>query len=225
MAPAAPRAAPRISPDPFNAAVRATRTRKTKNEDFHLRLAIESMVRFYSDPEHYRAVYRVVEKRRFVSLRLMEFFITKYAQKHHVVYPHPTKKDAVVDLQLLYANVLDTHGKEYFDCFRRGQLLRFDMHGKSMTTTIGQLQLFKVAIEHGILQYIRTNRHQIAQEMKVEQAAEKARKVQTETLEVPVSNEMAPKTLQHQASLSVHRKKRHTPDNLHTHHVTLTLKF
>lgn len=50
-----------------------------------------------------------------------------------------------------YQHMLKTFSKSFFDVFARGERLEFAVNGESVTTTLGQLNFFRWAIESGLL--------------------------------------------------------------------------
>ena len=88
-----------------------------------------------------------------VSLRLLEFFVTKYC----VVKPvslSQTKRLLHID----YQSRLKTYSKSYFDPFCRGKRIWMaDEQGSEFETTVGQLNFFRFVIEAGIVELVGTH--------------------------------------------------------------------
>jgi hypothetical protein len=68
----------------------------------------------------------IVEKRSKVSLRLIDWFVTKYSYKHKVRITNGTNKiDNGFNVHISYKAQLQSYKKKYFDPFRRRKRLKF----------------------------------------------------------------------------------------------------
>lgn len=125
-----------------------------------------------------------------ISLRILDWFVTNYAKKYHIVYPIMNKTTTIdaatgnktskasmhrFDVWTEYKSQLKLFSKEAFDPFCRmrepdkTELLRF-YYDKSGTlefieTTIGQLNFFRWIISNNILDYVYKHLDVIEQDM------------------------------------------------------------
>ena len=113
-----------------------------------------SIDRFYDNEAYFQTVYDFVNQRSVFSLRLLEYFFTKFAEKGPIWLPPAPGSDVPVELSNLYATSLKTFRKIYYDCFRRNHRIELKKHGLTLVTTIGQLQWFMIALRHRIIEYV-----------------------------------------------------------------------
>ena len=143
-----------------------------------------------------------------ISLRIIDWFVTNYAKKHYTVYEiaentYMSRFKVYNDYKLK----LKAYSKRRFDPFCRWERIQIPYHlGEShktttttmeeeekekekeshmcndgfLETTIGQLNFFKWAIEHRILEYIQSNYLEIEQDMNLRNTTSKHRNT-TET--------------------------------------------
>ena len=98
-----------------------------------------------------------------ISLRIIDWFATNYAKKYYTVYDVNEVRFKVYND---YKLKLKAYSKIRFDPFCRWDRIRFPYKdGKSIETTIGQLNFFKWAIENKVIQYIEENYQEIEQDM------------------------------------------------------------
>ena len=123
---------------------------------------LERLMVFYRDEEHMRSFMNVKEKRdKQISLRMLEKFVTSYCPMHPVILPS-TNRFAHVD----YKVALQSHSKAFFDPFARKPKIEIpDGDGGVVSTTIGQLNFFRWAIETGLLEYVSGNIDMLRKEM------------------------------------------------------------
>jgi hypothetical protein len=126
----------------------------------------------------------IVEKKSKVSLRLIDWFVTKYSYKHKVrleTNNDPNNVDNGFNVHISYKAQLQSYKKKYFDPFRRRKRLKFkyffDKEKKiSLCTTIGQLNFFKWAFTNNIVAYVINNYETIAKAMTHSNKLDKSKK-------------------------------------------------
>lgn len=159
-----------------------TRARMARRKDMAARRSVmmPSLERFYEKEKRFKVLCRhVVAEGDAISCRVLEHLCTRYI----VTLDGPALyryKGRVVNLNEEYKRALDSNSKALFDCFRRGPKIEFTKHGRTITTTVGQLYWFKWAIENGVLNYayrIREELERHAAAEKRERTAEKRRTV------------------------------------------------
>jgi hypothetical protein len=108
----------------------------------------------------------IVEGKSTISLRILDWFVTKYSRKR---IDCGSAKDAeMFDVRISYKSQLKSYKKQYFDPFRRKKKFNYNFdNGLSMKTTLGQLNFFKWAFMNNIIGYVDKNLKQISKEIKV----------------------------------------------------------
>ena len=115
--------------------------------------------KFYEDPAHLRVLTDVLNHQktgRHISLRILDWLVTNYAKKHNIVYLQPGELGVPVTFNMFleYKSQLKAYSKRFFDPFCRRERVPFvDADGNSFHTTVGQLNFFKWALLHGVVDY------------------------------------------------------------------------
>lgn len=109
----------------------------------------------------------IVEGKSDMSLRVLDWFVTKYSKKR--IDCCQTKYDDVFfDVRISYKSQLKSYKKKYFDPFRRKKKFNYYFpNNQSMKTTLGQLNFFKWAFSCNIIYYVEKNLKHIIKEMKL----------------------------------------------------------
>jgi hypothetical protein len=129
-------------------------TRKKKIE-CKPELIISSLHRFYSSHPGIQKIMPYLLGSAPLSLRIIDWFVTKYSRKTFTRYPL-NGQDFLVYLS--YKGQLKAYSKHYFDPNCRRERIMFKIaEYDSFTTTIGQLNFFRWALECGVLDYIEEN--------------------------------------------------------------------
>ena len=94
-----------------------------------------------------------------LSLRIIDWFVTKYSRKNFIRYPLNGQEFLVY---LSYKGQLKAYSKQYFDpnCRRERIMFKIPDHEQFMTT-IGKLNFFRWALESNILEYIEAHEEEI----------------------------------------------------------------
>ena len=141
----------------------------------------DSLYKFYENKYNLEKLidYTIGEQK--VSLRIIDWFVTNYSKKNNVFYevykdknnnPTFTSDDNNLDNQFnvyySYKSQLKSYSKKRFDPFcRRDRILFTYDNGKKLETTIGQLNFFRWAIEHMVIEYIKNDYHTIENDMNI----------------------------------------------------------
>ena len=127
-------------------------------------LLILSLQRFYNNRNDLATLIPILKGEGDLSLRLIDWFVTNYAKKHHVSYMLAGQEFIVY---LNYKSQLKAYSKKMFDPFCRRERILFQCgHFEPFETTVGQLNFFKWAFEKDILSYIRLHLADIVREEK-----------------------------------------------------------
>lgn len=128
-------------------------------------LLIMSLQRFYSSRPDLATLIPILRGEGEISLRLIDWFVTNYAKKHHVSYILAGQEFVVY---LHYKSQLKAFSKKLFDPFCRRERILFQCGTfEPFETTIGQLNFFRWFFEKDILSYMRSNLTAIVQEEKL----------------------------------------------------------
>jgi hypothetical protein len=120
-------------------------------------ILLESIKNFYNDEKNSRYLYDILEKRKGISLRNLEWFITDYSKKKNLAYTTSDGKNFSV--HCAYKSSLDGYSKKLFDPFCRTQKFEYEIpnsDGIKIQTTVAQLNFIKWCIQHNIIDYITT---------------------------------------------------------------------
>lgn len=133
-------------------------TRKKKIE-CKPELVISSLQRFYSNHPEINKVLTYLNGEAPLSLRIIDWFVTKYSRKNFVRY---TLNGQDFLVYLSYKGQLKAYSKQYFDpnCRRERIIFKIPDHDQ-FTTTIGKLNFFRWALESKILDYIEAHEEEI----------------------------------------------------------------
>jgi len=114
-------------------------------------ILLDSLSRFFDVPEHREQLHDILEHRKGISLRNLEWFVTNYSKNEQVTYMTPAGRQFTV--HVAYKSSLDGYSKKLFDPFCRTERIQF----QGLTTTVGQLNFIRWCISNGIIDYMMTN--------------------------------------------------------------------
>ena len=140
---------------------------------------LESLHKYYENKENIEKLLEVVEVNNKISLRIIDWFVTNYSKKNNIFYtifiaPNGKKTFESENNNVYkqfntyhsYKSQLKSYSKKKFDPFCRRKRITFKYEdGKSIETTIGQLNFFKWAIDNLIIDYILNNYESIEEDM------------------------------------------------------------
>jgi hypothetical protein len=132
---------------------------KKKKIECKPELVIASLQRFYAThPEIHKVIDYLIGDAP-LSLRIIDWFVTKYSRKNFVRY-HLNGQEFLVYLS--YKGQLKAYSKQYFDPNCRRERIMFTIPGyDQFMTTIGKLNFFRWALETKIIDYIEENEEDI----------------------------------------------------------------
>ena len=110
------------------------------------------IMKYYTDTENIDNMLAIINGNSKLSLRVVDWFVTNYSQKHKTVYN--IRKNNPFFVQIDYKSQLNAWHKERFDPFCRRERLDIEINGHHLNTTIGQLNFFKWVINNNIIDYI-----------------------------------------------------------------------
>jgi hypothetical protein len=115
----------------------------------------------------------IIEGKSDISLRILDWFVTKYSKKK--IPQGVNKNTEVFDVRISYKAQLKGYKKRYFDPFRRRDKFFYPCteegyklengESKHVYTTLGQLNFFRWAFSNNIISFVDSNLSQIVTEM------------------------------------------------------------
>ena len=104
-------------------------------------------------------LYNILNSESIISIRLIDYFITKYAKNNKIIYTIIENNiETSINVFLSYKQQLKIFKKKYFDPFSRGNRIPYFMGNSCIITTIGQLNFFKWFFQKKIYDYIINNK-------------------------------------------------------------------
>jgi len=141
-------------------------------------LLLESLSKFYENEYYSKELISILQNKKNISLRSIDWFITNYSKKFNIYYNIYKDKNSIhtfecQDNELIdtinvfhaYKSQLKAYSKKKFDPFCRRNRIKFNCGGEDIETTIGQLNFFKWAINNLIIEYIVQNKKDIENDM------------------------------------------------------------
>jgi len=110
-------------------------------------LLLASLGRFFDEPKNQEQLFDILEHRKGISLRKLEWFVTNYCKARQVTYTAPNGK--LFTVHVAYKSSLDGYSKKLFDPFCRTERIQF----KGLTTTHAQLNFIRWCIVNGIVNH------------------------------------------------------------------------
>ena len=141
-------------------------------------LLYTSLTEFYNKDKNIEKLNEILFSTK-ISLRIIDWFVTNYSKKNNIHYPlylTPTGKITVIDntpnqiykqinIYQSYKSQLKSYSKKNFDPFCRRDRINFICKQYTISTTIGQLNFFKWAIDNLVIDYIKNNYEKIEDDM------------------------------------------------------------
>ena len=144
------------------------KTHQTKLPHTQNDLLMNCLMEFYTDKPRLHQMMNIINGESNISLRIVDWFVTNYAKKYYTVYELSTTHNSSSRFKVYndYKLKLKAYSKRRFDPFCRWERITIPYDDDNyMETTIGQLNFFKWAIEHEIIDYITKNYNEIEKDM------------------------------------------------------------
>jgi hypothetical protein len=157
-------------------------------------LVISSLQRFYASQPEIDKVLTYLNGEAPLSLRIIDWFVTKYSRKNFVRYPLNGHEFLVY---LSYKGQLKAYSKQYFDPNCRRERIMFTIpNNEAFMTTIGKLNFFRWALESNILEYMEAHEEEIRKGYNeyLKETVQTQKRNKSETLSSTTSDEAAPIT-------------------------------
>lgn len=177
-------------------------------------LLMSKLKNFFNSKEYLKILIDIVSGNSEISLRDIDWFVTNYSKKYNIIYnieeildTEIIKKQFIVFIN--YKSQLKAFGKSFFDPFCRNKRIQFNFEqGKSLVTTVGQLNFFKWAISNKVIEYINNNLSDIKKDMNIS------------TKHLKNSNKKESNTRRKRTTLSVSASR-----TINKHDVSITVNF
>lgn len=190
----------------------------TSNYNTQNQLLLNNLMKFYNTDGNLKKILPIINGESELSIRVVDWFVTNYSKKHHVVYNftnvHGSERRFKVYID--YKLKLKAYSKRRFDPFCRWERINIPCDDYFIQTTIGQLNFFKWALENKILDYIRDNMDAIEKDMNNRNSTAKKKNESELTHSSSTNN----KTRKKREELSVSAVKSIKKEN-----VEITIKF
>lgn len=158
--------------------------------DFKKNILYNTLLKYYDTKENFESFVNILKETSCISLRLIDWFVTKYAKLNEVCYEWQGK-DFHVHTQ--YKSQLKAYSKRHIDPFCRRERIILQKNGIEIVTTIGQMNFFRWAIENGILTYILNNFQALDVHMRSDNRKKMSKK-NTKVKHTSTSHKDVPKT-------------------------------
>ena len=131
-------------------------------------LLMHSLTQFFeTNNDSFNQFHEIIKPNSKISLRVIDWFITNYSRVNDINYPHPRNSHSTFAVHDSYKSQLKAYSKRQFDPFCRRMRINFYFKPtEKVTTTVGQLNFFRWAIENGVMKYITDNFVTIEKHMK-----------------------------------------------------------
>lgn len=132
---------------------------------------MNTLLEFYNDSHNIHTMMKIINGETRISLRIVDWFVTNYAKKYFTVYEMSvlfgTKEENVrFKVYNEYKLKLKAYSKKRFDPFCRWERISIPYNNNMyMETTLGQLNFFKWALQHNVIDYIDQHYQHIEQDM------------------------------------------------------------
>ena len=132
-----------------------------------------SLLNYFDNKLNMESFIEILQEKSLVSLRMIDWFVTKYAKTNSIQYSINGKSFIVYSN---YKSQLKAYSKRQMDPFCRRDRITLIKHDIEIITTIGQMNFFRWAIENGILKYIYDNYEPLEKAMKLDNKQSLSRK-------------------------------------------------
>lgn len=151
-------------------------------------LYMTKLTDFFINSKNMNKMLDILHQKSCISLRVLDWFVTNYAKSNNVSY---SVNGNSFNVHYDYRSQLKGYSKKYFDPFCRtgkddSRLIDFaydlDDANKTLSTTVGQLNFFKWAIENEVVDYVEKFFGGIEADMSASINARKKKNAKTEVV-------------------------------------------
>mgnify|MGYP000866716087 CR=1 FL=1 len=141
-------------------------------------LLLNNLITYYQGNNNLDRMLKIINGDINISLRIVDWFTTNYAKKFYTVYnlTNGNRFKVYNDYKLK----LRSYSKKRFDPFCRWERINIPYkNNTNIQTTIGQLNFFKWAFEHNVIDYIKNNYSDIESDMNNRNSTSKRKNINT----------------------------------------------
>ena len=120
-------------------------------------LLLQAITKFYQEDKHSEMLLDVLQRRKGISLRNLEHFVTNYSKTNNLTY---TRNGRPFTVHVAYKSSLDGYSKKLFDPFCRTERIDFEVGSEKISTTVAQLNFIRWCIVNGIIDFLVSCRSQ-----------------------------------------------------------------
>jgi hypothetical protein len=171
-------------------------TKKDKNIMGKQELLLVSLDKYYKINNNKNILINILGGEKRISLRIIDWFVTNYSKKYNIEYIiknrhispkrgtlkkkyNTSKKTQIndrkyiqenrtINVYLHYKSQLRAYSKKQFDPFCRRNRINFYFNEEEyITTTVGQLNFFRWALQNNVIDYIVKNYEGIEKDMNI----------------------------------------------------------
>ena len=142
-------------------------------------ILLKSLDNYYSNGKKMEQFNDYVNGDKKISLRIIDWFVTNYSKKYNVFYEvykipggglsfegNSNELYNQINIFHAYKSQLKSYSKKFFDPFCRRNRIKYKYNESDvLSTTIGQLNFFKWAINNDVVKYIKDNYKNIENDM------------------------------------------------------------
>ena len=166
---------------------------KTYSSNVKQSLLMDSLKTFFLEKKNLDTIMPIINGDSKISLRVMDWFVTNYSKKNNISYLINNNGKIISDITnqnngkefvvyLDYKLQLKGYQKKQFDPFCRRDRINFFYTDKDyITTTVGQLNFFRWAIQNNVLKYIIDNFKKIEEDMNLNTKKKKEQETHKKT--------------------------------------------
>ena len=132
-------------------------TSSAKNDNMSSsELLLLSLSKYYSRNNKIKILKDIIDNKSELSLRLIDWYVTNYCKQHNIVYILNRKNNKeYFNVYMNYRAQLKAFKKVLFDPFRRRDRIMFSYDKNNcISTTIGQLNFFRWAINNEVFDHL-----------------------------------------------------------------------
>lgn len=125
------------------------------------------LLAYYDKGDNLQRMLSIINGESKISLRIVDWFVTNYAKEFWTTYDVVGSDGNARRFKVFkeYKQMLNSYSKMRFDPFCRWDREYLPYGSHSIQTTIGQMNFFKWALEHKIVDYIEDNYEEIRADM------------------------------------------------------------
>ena len=142
-------------------------------------LLLNSLMKYFDNKINMTTLVEILQDRSLASLRMIDWFVTKYSRQYNISY---NIDDKLFNVYMNYKSQLKAYSKKQMDPFCRRERIVLKKHDNEIITTIGQMNFFRWAIENRVIKFIYENYDEINKIMKQDNKANKVKKVNKQSL-------------------------------------------